>query len=128
MVGVTGAVGSMTTLTWYPVTISNQSIFQLGSPFVASYKLNNDGTVKNHNNSLLETWLLTGSASGFEARVTVTSGALSSGTVGSWVNLGTSQTWSRSSTGETIFLVEIRDAATLTVQDSATITLTVDPL
>jgi hypothetical protein len=76
-------------------------------------------------------WLVSGTATAYEARVTKTSGAaLSGGTVGSWVPLGTTDKyWSQeaSTPGDvvtTVLLVEIRDTATLTIQDSCTVTLT----
>ena len=75
-------------------------------------------------------WMLVGPASGYEARFTILSGTLSTGTAGSWLNLGTTRTWtvSRSTIGSTICqgTVEIRDAATLAVLATATITLEAD--
>lgn len=74
-------------------------------------------------------WLRLGSASAFDARATVLSGTLSSGTAGSWLNLGTTRDWHRNRTSDAVgttscqILVEIRDAASLTVLASATITL-----
>lgn len=73
-------------------------------------------------------WLTGGGSSAYEVRWTTTAGALSSGTAGVWLNLDTSQTWTRtqgpaigslSCTGT----VEIRDAMTLVVLDTATIDL-----
>lgn len=73
----------------------------------------------------------TGDASGYEARATLTGGdVLDAGTVGSWVNLGTDQTWTQSmaivgSESSTV-LIEIRRAGSSDVLDSATITLTAE--
>lgn len=41
------------------------------------------------------TWRGGGASSAYECRMTTVSGSLTSGTVGSWLNLGTSQSWSR---------------------------------
>jgi hypothetical protein len=64
----------------------------------------------------------------YELRATLSSGdAVTSGTVGSWLDLDTNRSWYNevTTTGETIsaLLFEIRDAVTLIVLASATITL-----
>lgn len=41
------------------------------------------------------TWLLSGVASDYDVRVTVTAGTLTSGTAGAWLNLGTNRSWSK---------------------------------
>lgn len=75
-------------------------------------------------------WMLVGPSSAYEARFTITSGALSTGTAGTWLNLGTSRAWTvtRNTVGTSTCqgTVEIRDAATLTVLATATITLEAD--
>ena len=96
------------------------------------YSLNSDGS--SNEGDTAGTWLV-GSTNGaaYEAKVTVTSGSLSSGTTGSWVALSSDQTWrvSRSSLGTSTctFTVQIGLAGTSTALDSATVTLsaTVDP-
>lgn len=80
------------------------------------------GTVQIGNN-----WL-TGSTNGsaYEVFATLTSGTLSTGTTGSWLSLSTNRTWSRASTGglqSATLTIQIRDVATLTVQATATISL-----
>lgn len=45
------------------------------------------------------TWLISGAASDYDVRATLNSGALSTGTVGAWLNLGTSRNWSCSTDG-----------------------------
>jgi hypothetical protein len=67
----------------------------------------------------------------YEARATIISGTFSSGTAGSWLNLGTDRTWTRATTGagqvqEVVFTLEIRRAADSVVMDSATITINVE--
>ncbi len=66
--------------------------------------------------------------SGYEARATLLSGTLSSGTTGAWQNLGVTREWSREAspgTGlhTTSFTLEIRRASDATVLASETITL-----
>lgn len=95
----------------------------------ASYALNSDGTVRNQNSTLLETWLQSGAASDFEARATSQSGFVPTGTMGTWQGLGTTRTWSLSAAAGSdksgTFLIEIRDVLTQTVLDQASITLLV---
>lgn len=43
-------------------------------------------------------WLLSGLASAYEIRADVSSGSLSSGTTGSWLNMGTDRSWTVSRT------------------------------
>lgn len=92
-----------------------------------SYSLLNDGSSDEGGTS--NRWLV-GSTNGaaYDARVTVTSGSLSSGTTGGWVNLGTTRNWnvSRSSLGEKscTFTVEIALAGTTTPIDTATVSIT----
>ncbi len=63
----------------------------------------------------------------YDVLATFVSGDLPSGTFGSWLSLSVSRSWSLSQTtigSKTgIFTVQIRDATTLEVLDSATITL-----
>lgn len=78
-------------------------------------------------------WLTSGSASSVEVRATLQSGSTPSGTLNTWLNLGTTRSWTLSRTGigtsSCVLLVELRNAASGTVLDTATITLqvTVDP-
>lgn len=74
----------------------------------------------------------TGPSSAYEARATETSGTVDSGTVGSWVSLGSDQTWAKNRTSDApgtntcTITLEIRDAVTLVVYASASITLTAE--
>lgn len=102
----------------------------------AGYRLNSSGVAQElvgaGSYSTLETWLTTGDVSLFEARVTVTSGVLSSGTTGTWIALSTSPEWyiqdadAGPLSASCTFTVEIRHAASGQVLDSATITLNSD--
>ncbi len=75
-------------------------------------------------------WITPKAAAGdaYEARVTVNSGSLTSGTEDTWLALGTTRRWERSRTtigsDNVNFTVEIRRASTGQVLDSATIDLT----
>jgi hypothetical protein len=75
------------------------------------------------------TWLGAGSASDYDCRATVTSGTLSSGTAGTWLNLGTSRTWSKNDPAAgtlaltCVMTLEIRRASDLVVVATSTVTL-----
>jgi hypothetical protein len=93
-------------------------------------ELRTDGdfyTVTNAVSLLRYRWLLGGAVSQFEARATTTSGTLSTGTAGTWLPLSSTQGWgvSQASVGfkSCTFTLEIRDAASLVVLASASITL-----
>lgn len=58
----------------------------------------------------------------YEVRATAVSGAPDSGATGTWLDLATSRLWSKA-TGTAVLFMEIRDAVTLAVLSSATITL-----
>lgn len=83
-------------------------------------------------------WIVPASGmSGYETRATVTAGGSSggtfTGTTGSWLNLGTTRTWNLSNDVSGAYsyrtlTVEIRDASTLSVLTSATITIETQPL
>ncbi len=101
----------------------------------ASYSLGNDGdidrTAGTNTVSDQGDWISprTGMA-GYEARATVTSGALTSGTEGTWLSLASTRTWSLTisgvapGSGSCVFTLEIRRALDGVVLDTATITLT----
>lgn len=78
------------------------------------------------------TWLLQGAAADYEARATVVSGALTSGTTASWLGLGTTRSWTVTRTNnlpgldECVLTMEIRAVATGTVLTSATVTLSAE--
>lgn len=76
-------------------------------------------------------WLSAGTPANYDCRWTTLSGTLSTGTAGVWQNLGTTRAWSRNAgAGVGVMTcsgtLEIRDAATLTVLATATITLTAE--
>lgn len=112
------------------VQLSDQAIVKTSTvhPVTASYSIMAGGSVSDQDGTLLEVWKLSGAATDYEVRATVTSGTLSSGTAGAWLSLGTSRTWSKttSATATVNLLVEIRDAVTLAVLDTANISITAD--
>lgn len=73
------------------------------------------------------TWLLSGSAGDYDARFTLSSGSISTGTAGTWQNLATSRSWGCFANGGGTQIasgtIEIRDASTLAVLASGSLTL-----
>lgn len=118
------------------VAITDQEVAASGAaPQSATYRLDNAGAARaivGVSNVILENWITPTSAAGaaYEARATVVSGSLSSGTTGSWLSLGTTRDWnvSRGSVGLStcILTIEIRRASDSVVIDSATITLSAE--
>lgn len=99
----------------------------------ATYSLQNDGDIETTNN--LGTtdqgdWIANPKAnfSGYEVRATETSGTVSTGTVDSWLGLGTTRTWTADQSGlgekTCAILIEIRGATSLATLASASIVLT----
>jgi hypothetical protein len=116
------------------ISLSDQNIFNgaVGTA-TANYQINSDGSVKDQDSGILESWLLGGgTSSNYEVRMTVVSGSLISGTTGSWLNCGTTRTWSltnsaqNNSTSTCVMTVEIRLASSGVVQDTATVTLSAE--
>lgn len=114
-------------------TVTRNSTSSSSHP-TAYWTINSDGTVHypssvNGTDTVGETWLQSGVNSDYQVRATVTAGAVNSGTTGSWLALSTTRTWSvtPSSYGgadaTATLTIEIRDAVTLAVLETATITL-----
>lgn len=98
----------------------------------AIYRLNTNGNAEEYTStagtySTLEVWRLQGASSDYEVRATVNSGAVSSGTTGSWLSLSSSQSWGRTRLAigvSTVDLtIEIRRASDGVVLDSANVVL-----
>jgi hypothetical protein len=96
------------------------------------YTLNADGGIYGPD-GYLGNWISpVGSAGLYEARATLMSGSSPVGTLNSWLALSTTRTWTIVDTapgGISKFCtirIEIRDAATSTVRDTADITLEAD--
>jgi hypothetical protein len=118
------------------VTINLSSQFQFafsfGSPASAEYRLNSNGNVEYSENggaySVLEAWCIPASqAADYECFATLVSGDLASGTIGSWLALSSSRSWSilQSAPGvaRATINIGIRRIATTTVLASADIEL-----
>jgi hypothetical protein len=116
---VSGGGGSGT------VSIDNQTLVRTSLHGTAcQYNLNADGNVYGPTASaLLEAWLDSGSAGSFEARATLLSGALTTGTTGVWQALSTTRTWTATLAS---IKIEIRRVSDGVILDTATISLEAD--
>lgn len=118
------------------VQLHNQSISKIAfnNTATASYTINSNGNVVGAPGGTLEAWLTgTGANSAnYEVMATQSSGNTVSGTLGSWLNCGSSNTWSLVNSARDnsvlsgVIFVQIRDVATHTVQTSASITLSAE--
>lgn len=116
MTGIGAAIGRFIARASAAVISLSGPYYAFGSgPFAApaSFSLTNAGLVTSTGNSN-ETWITpqTGMAD-YQARATLIFGALTSGTAGSWLSLGTTRTWSISTSApgdlvEAQLLIEIR--------------------
>lgn len=105
---------------------------QIGSAAGATLEIQSDGDIIEATNSLgagdVGDWIIPKSAAGanYEVRATLNAGSLTSGTTGSWLSLGSSQTWSVTRVTPGIssaeLLIEIRRASGATLA-SKTITI-----
>lgn len=87
---------------------------------------NSDGTYGANTTPSSGTWLVAGAASAYEVRMSPTSGTFTTGTTGSWLSCGSDHTWTDTQTtigtNTTTATLEIRDAATLDVLATCTVT------
>jgi hypothetical protein len=101
---------------------------------VCSLSLNSGGTITSvPSNSAAQTWLTAGAASAVDVRLTQNSltgaGVMGGAALATWLNCGTTRTWTLTNTtngnNNSTFTgtMELRDATTLAVLDSATVTL-----
>ena len=121
--GLTPAVITDQTVDDSAVLSAVSATYTLGNTGTASYTTLNSGS-GNYSGE----WVpVTVDGSKYDVRWTVISGSPTGSATGSWLSLGTSRSWtvSRGTVGNTTAsgTVEIRNAATLIVMDSATITL-----
>lgn len=119
------------------VAISNQDIHDttIGPTAEAQYTLALSGAASSVTSGggsvpISGEWLTSGSSSDFEVRATIVSGSVTSGTIGSWENLGTTRTWTRDrgaiGISTVVLTIEIRNATSMVVLDTAEITLTAE--
>lgn len=108
----------------------NPTAFNTGSAGVATYQLTSGGgivaTTGTNIAGLVANWIspLT-NQSLYSVRATVVSGTFTSGTFATWLNLGTSRTWTLSGGSggvDAVMSIEIRLDSTGVVQDTATLT------
>lgn len=93
----------------------------------ASLTINSNGTITHIpivGSVVTHTWLTGGTNSQVDMRITATGGSFSSGTTGTWLNMATSQTFTRVASAGAIqrvtFTLEFRNASTLAVIGTAT--------
>lgn len=117
------------------VQITDRTVSALGLGIdgaTATYSLNSDGTVRNQTGTVLEDWITPTSAAGadYEARATLTSGSISSGSTGVWEALSSTRSWtnerppgSLDGTTSGVLLIEIRRASDGVVLADANVTV-----
>jgi len=118
-----------------PATIGEVSIVPDPETAVASLTIASNGTYTVSDGDPTGNWATPGASgigSGYEVRWTVVSGSLSGGTSGTWQSLSSSRTYARNRVGvgsaQAVGTVEIRDASTLTVLTTSTVTLEAEVL
>lgn len=133
--GLHGALigsGCTATINIDNVTVSDNEV----SPTDAqtSYSLTSTGGTSRSPGAALPDWMANGcgqATSAYEVRATLAAGdAVDTGTVGSWLSLGTTRTWTQdvtvnaNDTDSSTLTVEIRRVSDSVVVDTATVTLT----
>lgn len=117
--GTTGGGGSGS------VTLNNATVDAVGT-YSAGWRLDSDGhvyTAVTPTYSSQYQWT-TDSTANYEVRATLVSGAVSTGTTGSWLACSSDRTWTTSTTDiYSILTIEVRDAVTTTVLASCTVSL-----
>jgi len=121
---------------WPRVSISDTTMTRFTTaPAQVYYEVQSGGTVHKTGpggeDIEVETWLLVGSASDYEIMVTVNSSTVPLGgsATATWLSLGTTRSWTLTdSTADAVgesaeILVQIRDATSHAILDSATITM-----
>lgn len=128
---------------WYGASAANVEIdngsltdFNPGGAASTTFRLNTDGTITATGNltSYSDTnWYeptTTGIGSSYQVQVTATGDTSSlSGSTGTYLTISSARSWTLFSTGEpkaVTLSVSVRDVATSTVQDTATITMSVE--
>lgn len=113
----------------------SSSIFdiQIATDAGAALEIQSDGDIIESTNTLgsldVGDWITPKNAAGanYEVRATVNSGSLSTGTTGSWLSLGSSQSWSAVQSGAGVtgaeLLIEIRRASGGATLASKTVTI-----
>lgn len=115
------------------INVNNATVsaHNTGSAGIASYSLTNVGDVRFNNgtNTIIDQgdWITPQTSMGlYSARMTINSGGSTSGTFGSWLNLGTTRTWTLNGGSggvDATWTIEIRRDSDSAVMDSATLTI-----
>lgn len=103
------------------------------TPATCDFGVNSSGTYVTSGtgpNTPSGTWLISGAASSYEIRLDLTSGSVTPGSsaTGTWLALSSNRFWALSGGGyfQTTGTLQIRNATTLQVLITATLTLTVE--
>lgn len=124
---MTGAIAALAALKGGDTI--NLADMLLAATVYATYTLESDGDiVKNEDSTIVDMgdWITPKSRmTDYEVRATIVSGSVEGGVTGSWLDFSTDRFWTKSDPGTVEMTIEIRDAATSTVRDSATITIVV---
>jgi hypothetical protein len=114
------------------VNITNRFLADANTDGYISYELLSTGVAQRTSGSLgtlqfSGEWLTAGSASSCEVRATLNSGSLTAGSAatGTWLPLSSSRIWFLDFDGNADLTIEIRNASTLAVLDTANVTLSV---
>lgn len=96
----------------------------ISSSSPASYTMKSNGSITT-SNDLTGTlrWVVNTAPTNYEVYATVLSGALSSGSTGSWLNFSTDRSWTRNAPGTCTIELQLRDALSLAVVETVEITL-----
>ena len=130
-----GLLGSSPKFRVFPGTYSDIVSFPSSASVSLAFKSNGDvELITGVGTTQVGKWVIpTGLAgAGYEIRATLNSGSFGTGTMGSWLGLGSNRTWANSQSGSGVTTgnatFEIRNAASLAVVASGSITLTANVL
>ena len=116
--GTSGGSGS--------VTLNNASVSSFGfGTRTAGWKIDADGyvyTLKQASYTQKNQWTADAVAN-YEVKATLVSGAVTTGTTGSWLSCSTDREWTVNSDGSVSLNIEVRDSATAIVLASCSVDL-----
>jgi hypothetical protein len=109
-----------------PNTDTSTAVTDFPVVATAVYRLQNTGSTVSDTSA---PWVVPGDAApNYDVKATIVSGAVSTGTIGSWLNLGTTRSWTVSQNGagenSATITVQIAYTGTTTVLDQVEVTLT----
>lgn len=113
-----------------PATITENKLVAFPGTANATMAFNSDGTYAAGDGTPSGNWATPGSVgigTGYDIRWSTVSGTLTTGTAGTWQSLSSNRTYGRDRSGvgsaQAVGTVEIRDASTLVVLTTSTVTL-----